>query len=222
MELDEIRAAWADQDRKIEENIRLNRRVLGLLQTGRARPALQRFIFAQMGGAAVWLAIAGISGSFIYHQAGTARFPLMAAVLDLYAIGNIVARIRQTVAAFAIDYTQPVAEIQKKLETLRIAQIRYTQAAILTGLLLWTPFAIVLLKVTADVDAYRSFGTAWIVSNFAFSVAACGCTLWLSRWTAARHGGSSFVGRIANDLAGYNLNAAAQALSSLAEFERED
>ena len=144
-----------------------------------------------------------------------------AAVLHLYAIGNLIAAIRQITAALQIDHDKPIAAIQKQLEALRVLRIRTTQWALLGGILAWTPFVIVALKGFFGVDAYRGLDAGWLLANLLFSLVVVGLSIWLSRKYGGRMNRRPMLQRIMNELAGYNLNSAAGFLASIAEFEDE-
>jgi hypothetical protein len=149
-------------------------------------------------------------------------FALPAAVLGVYAIANLIFLICQIVAALGIDYGMPVSVIQGRLEALRMLRIRYLQVSVLAGMLVWTAFVIVILKLLFDVDAYRSPGIPWLTANLAFSVAVVALAVFLAKKFGPGMTGSLIVQRFLRDLAGYNLNEAAGFLATLAEFHEED
>src|SRR5258708_4480799 len=127
MDLDELKEKWAEHDRKLEVNIRLNRQLLSATNMNRARSALQRLAVLQALGSVIHFAAIVALGAFIADHLGLIRFALPAAVLDLFAIAILIARIRQITMARQIDYAKPIAAIQKQLEALRMLRIRSTQ-----------------------------------------------------------------------------------------------
>ncbi|SRR5216683_3495392 len=218
MDLDEMKQKWAEQDRKLDESIRLNRELVNVAKLNGARSALQRMTVFLGMGAAVWFVITGALGSFIYDHIGNPALAVPAALLDLYAIGMLAATLRQIVAARSIDYGKPVAAIQPMLEALRILRIRTTQWALLGGMVVWAPFVIVAFSALTGVATY---GAAWLWTNVAFGLALIPVTLWVSRKYADRLDGSPFIQRLMNDIAGHNLNAAAAFIGRLSEFQGE-
>jgi hypothetical protein len=155
-------------------------------------------------------------GRFIALNWSTPRFSLPAIVLDLAAIAALAALVAQIGLAMTIDYNQPVAEIQKRLEKLRKFRIRYTQAIILTMTLTWAPIFIVLMKAALGLDVYRLFGIRWIVINVAFGLAVPALMIWVFQKFAPR-----MSQQFLKELAGYNLKAASGFLTTLAEFEKD-
>jgi len=219
LDLNEMKQQWAEHDRKLEESIRLNRQLLSAANLDGARSRLQRLAASLTLDAVVWFAIVAALGSFIYERIGMLRFALPAAALDVFAIGMLAATIRQIVAARQIDYTRPIAAIQKQLEALRVLRIRITKWALLAGAVVWAPFVIVTAKAFFGLDAYSA---AWLWANVVFGLLLIPLAVWLSKRFGDRAGQSPWVQRLMRDIAGHNLNAAEVFLARLSEFTDEN
>ena len=126
--------------------------------------------------------------------------------------------IRQIVGAAHIDYGQPVVAIQRQVEMLAMFRVRATQWAVLAGVAVWAPFAIVVGKAFLGIDSYNA---PWLLANVAFGLGLIPLAVWLSRTFSVRMGRSPFIQRVMKDLAGYNLKAASASLARLSEFEAE-
>jgi hypothetical protein len=221
MDLESLKEKWAEYDRKLDDVIRLNRRILTATTMNRARSYLQRVAMLLAVESVIWFVIIVALGSFTYNHIALPRFALPAAVLDLYAIANLIFLIRQIAAALGIDYGMPVSAIQSRLEAMRMLRIRYIQVSVLAGMLVWTPFVIVVLKTLFDIDAYSSPGVPWLAANLVFTVAVVALAIQLSKRFGTRSSGSPILQRLMKDLAGHNLNEAAGFLATLAEFDEE-
>jgi hypothetical protein len=222
LDLDEMKKQWAEHDRKLDESIRLNRQLLSTANLNGARSAMQRMAAFLGLEAAVQLAVVVALGSFIDEHIAMVRFALPAAALDVFAIAILIAMIRQIAVGLQIDYDKPIAVIQKQLEDLRVLRIRYIQGIFLAATLAWTPLMIVTLEGFWGLDAYRLFGTAFLVSNLLVGLAIIPLALWLSKRFSDRMGRSPFIQRLMKDLAGYNLNAATGFLAKLSQFEDQN
>jgi hypothetical protein len=222
MDLDSLKEKWAEYDRKLDDVIRLNRRVLTATTMNRARSSLQRVALLLAVESVIWFLIIVALGSFIHQHIAILRFALPAVVLDLYAIANLIFLIRQIATALGIDYGMPVSMIQSRLEALRMLRIRYIQMSVLAGMVVWTPFVIVVLKALLDIDAYSSPGVPWLVANLVFTAAVTALAIFLAKRYGHRMSGSPILQRFLKDLAGYNLKEATGFLATLAEFDAED
>ena len=221
VEMDDLRKTWAEYDRKLDTNIRLSRQLLVATNLNRVRSPLRRLAFFLGVESVIQFAVVVALGSFIYENMATPRFALAGAALDVFAIAILIAMILQIAGALQIDYDKPIAVIQKQLGKLRVLRIRYIQGIFLVATLVWTPLLIVALKGFWGLDAYRLFGTAYLVANVLVGVAIIPLAIWLSKKFGGRMGRSPMIQRFMRDLAGYNLNAATGSLATLAKFEEE-
>jgi len=216
MELDELKERWAEHDRKLDLSIRLNRQLMRETYTRRAKWALWRLAAMLALGSIAMLAVIVSLGRFIAQNWSMTKFAIPAVLLDLAAIAALVALNAQIGLALKIDYREPIAAIQKRLEKLRLLRIRYTQAIVLTMTLAWAPIFIVAMRGFFGADVYRLFGTAWVVTNVLFGLAVLALGIWLSKKFGPR-----MSQQFLRDIAEYNLNAASGFLATLAEFEED-
>jgi hypothetical protein len=212
MELDELKEKWTEHDRKLDQSLRLNRQLLRNTYTRRARFALWRLAAMLALGSIFLLAVIVSLGYFISQAWPSPRFAWPAVALDLMAIALLALLIGQVGLSLTIDYNQPVAAIQKRLEMLRKVRVRYIQGIFVAAFLAWMPLFILVMKIFLGVDVYRSFPTSWILTNAAVGFAALAVWIWWSR---------KYGSRVLRELTGYNLNAASGFLDTLAEFERD-
>ena len=222
MELDELKEKWKEHDRKLDLSLRLNRRLLRDSYTARARFALWRLAgMLALGSIAILAVIVGL-GRFIAVNWSAPRFVVPAMLLDMMAIAGLATFIAQMGLALTMDYSQPIAQIQKRLETVRKLRIRYVQGIFLTSTLTWAPIFIIVMKAALGVDVYQAFDTTWLVANVAIGLEILAIGLWLARKFGSRLASTAFGRQFLRDLAGYNLNAASRFISSIEEFERDD
>jgi serine/threonine-protein kinase len=221
MNLDDMKQRWEEQDRKLDAVLRLNARLAQASTLSRAETAMRRLsrllkIEVLLNfGLVLWL------GSFLGDHWTEVRFLPPALVLDLGAIALLAAGIHQLIALGNVDYDEPVVTIQKRLGSLRAQRLRATMLTLLVSPLLWIPLLIVGLKGLLGLDAYAIFDHDWLLANVLFGVAVIPVAVWLARRYADRMERSPLVQRLLRDLAGHNLNAAADFLDRLTRFEEE-
>jgi len=219
MDLEDLKQRWQEQDRKLDEVLRLNTRLLQQPVLNRAHTALRWLslgLWIELGLnflATLWL------GSFLAHHLAEPRFLIPAVTLDLAAILLLAAGIRQLAALRAIDYSAPVVAIQRRLESLRAERIRAVQLTLLFAPLLWTPLLIVALRGLLGLDAYAMFPAGWLLGNLLCGLLVIPLAVGISRRYADRMGRSPWVQRLMRTLAGHSLATATGFLDSLAQFE---
>lgn len=219
MELDELKEKWAEYDHKLDLSIRLTKRLLDAPRMNRARTALRWFAFFLTLEVAVALAVVAALGSFLADHITSLQFAVPAAVLHLFEVATLIVLIRQIMLALAIDYSQPVAAIQRRLESLRVLHVRQIQWTLFASPLLWPPLLIVGLKAFLGVDAYRLLGISYLFYNLLFGIAFLVAAIWVARKFSERMKHFPWVRRLMRALAGYELNAATAFLVEITEFE---
>lgn len=222
MELDALKQSWQDHDRKLDANLRLNTVRLYNVTLGKAGTALRRLSrLLKVGLFFDALILVGL-GSFMADHVTEPRFLVPALALHLFVLLLAIDGGRQVVAIGSLDIGQPIVEIQKRMESLRLQRLRALRLVLLFSPLIWIPMLIVALKGLLGVDAYAIFDHGWLAANVLFGLAVIPLAVWLSRRYADRMQRSPMVQRLLRDLAGYNLNAATAYLGTLERFEREE
>lgn len=221
MELDDMKIAWRELDRRMDVGIALDRRIWRELKLDKTRSALRRLA----GGPVVECVIDALAvlllGVLLFEHIREARYAVAILALHVAAIAKLSATVRQLILITGIDYAAPVVEIQRQLATLRALRVRITMWVLLLAPLLWTPLAIVAAYVLLGVDLYRGFGPMWIGLNLGFGVAVIVVAVWLARSHAGWFRRSRFLQRLADDIAGRSLIKATGHLDEIARFEDE-
>jgi hypothetical protein len=221
MELDDLKTAWRELDRRLDSSLALNRHVLRELKLDKTRSALRR-----LAGLVLFELISGVLaalllGSFLAAHFDTARFAVPAVVLHVVALLTIVAGARQLALIGRINYSGPVVNLQHELAALRASRVRTTSWLLLLSPLLWTPLAIVAAQGLFGFDVYRGFGPLWVASNIGVGLATIPLAVWIARRYSERLGGSRFLKHLADDIAGRSLATAMGHLEEITRFEEE-
>lgn len=225
MELDELKAAWRDLDRRLEHSEGMQSAWRQELALDRTRTALRRWLWLPGSELAVAVLLAGWAGGFLADHAGAALASppgaLPALLLWGLALAGIVAGVRQIVAVVTIDYAAPVLAIQRRLIEARRLRLGAARASLLAWLPLWPLGVVLAAQCVLGFDGYRQFGFAWLALNVALGVALDLVLVWGAR----RYGEALARGRVlrglSDGMAGHGLVAATAQLEELARFGRE-
>lgn len=219
MELDEMRQAWREVDRKLQKLRFANENLRIEMHACRARQSMWRtellmWIEAIANGLGLLLL-----GVFIAQQSAL-RFILPAALLYPAAVAIFASSVAQLVLLSRIDYGAPVLDIQRQLESLRLLRLRTTQGELLSALLLWVPLAVVLMRALKGIDLY-ALGAGWIAVNVALGAAAIPLLWWLAKRFGPLFNRSRFGRILLDDLAGRGLAEARGQMAATARFAAE-
>ncbi len=222
MDLQEMKDRWTEYDRKLDTSLRLNTRILREINLSRVDSALKRLTRLIVFELLMDLGAVVALGMFIASHVGEMRFLAPAVLLDVCAVGFVIASIRQLVALYSLDYSAPVVAIQKQIQTLRIERIRITKWVFLLSPLLWTPLLIVALEGLFGLDSYLFLDGTWLAANLLFGLAFLLLMVWISRRYTDRWQRSPLMQRLMDDIAGRSLTVAAGFLGTLSRFEEEE
>jgi hypothetical protein len=216
MELEEMKRTWGTIGRQLEEQITLNRAIVREAMARRASDRLRPLKLGQI--AQVLSGIVVIVLAIAYYKSNL-RVPhrlIAGVVMHVYGVAAIMLAGMTLSAILAIDWCEPVAEIQRKLERLRSL---YLVNSIVTGLswwILWLPFMqIVFGLLGADFYANTPATFHW---SIAAGVAGILATIAFYRWSH-RPGRESLRRKLDEQAAGASISGAFDELRRMRDFE---
>jgi hypothetical protein len=220
MELDDLKTAWRDLERRLDESEATTRALRRDIKVDRTRSALRRMAWGQAVMVAIWVAVTVVVAPFWIEHRATTHLLLAGAALHLYALMGIISCVIQIAWIASIDHAAPVLALQRKLAVLRRTRILSQLVLGLPMWVLWVVATMVGAMWLLDIDLYaRSPG--WIQLNLLIGVAGIILSLWLPRRLGRTARGSRFVQRVLDDLAGRSLVRVTRELDELASFSRE-
>lgn len=222
MELDDCKNEWAAHGAILERSLAINERLLRDVLLRKVRWALAPFVL----GRALEVALGVVTL--------VAAVPIFFAHLDdpiyLAAVGGLISVAawltwlcaRLLVGVLQLDFATPVTALRRDVERLRIVEYRAFVWALLGGIAIWLPAALVLLEAVTGAEVLPRVDTAWLLGNVVLGVGLLGVGLWLSKRHIDRENRSPRAQRLLDALSGWALRRALENLTELQRFERED
>jgi hypothetical protein len=220
MELEELKELWTQSTRRLEASMRLNTLLLQQANLRKASGLLGRFSRGLVIELLVNFVGVVLLGSFAADHVREAPFFIPAVALAIYAIGLLIASVRQILEIHAVDYDEPVVAIQRKLEQLRLRRIRTTLATLLFAPLMWVPLLVVVLRAFG-IDVYALTSATWLAANVAFGFAVIPLAVFVARRYGRQLGQSTLMRSLADEIAGVSLVSALNSLDTIRHFEEE-
>lgn len=217
MELDALKAAWREHERKLDASVALNLHVARALELDRTRKAVRRAAALPLFELVCDAILVLLFGSFVGDHWREAAMLAPGLVLFVAAVALVAVGVRQLVLAAGIDYDAPVVAIQRDVERLAALRLAKTRAILLAVPLAWPLLLIVGAKGLVGIDAYAAFGVPFVAAQFAFGVVALVALVAIGRRLESR----AFWRRLRNDVVGANLAAARARLATIEGFERD-
>ncbi|MGH8192875.1 MAG: hypothetical protein ACREQ8_00545 [Woeseiaceae bacterium] len=218
MELDDLKTAWQEMERRLEKSENLNLQFFNERRLDKVKSALRWFGWAQAIELAVWFALVVIVAPFWIEHRETAHFLVSGLVLHAYGVAAICLGTVQLLMIGRIRFSRPVLVIQKHVAELRRMRSRSTLLLGLPWCFLWVPLLIVGAKWLWDIDVYSP---GWTPASLAFGLAVMLLAIGYARRQLHRPAGPEWSQRILDHLAGCSLNRAQQQIDAVARFARD-
>jgi hypothetical protein len=216
MELDEMKQAWQNLDRRIEPHYALHVQTFRDLRADKARRGLRPLMWGQ--GLQMAIGVVGLLlfvPMWIAHRDQSA-VAIAGLLLQAYFLGMIIVGAMVQAQIARIDFGAPVIIIQRQLLTLR--KIYVVGGACVVGLPWWFLTAPLLVVVSHGAILQTAPQVIWIQ----LAVGALGLlgTGWFYRW-AHRPQRTALGLRLDNSATGAGIRRAQAAAEDIARFERE-
>jgi hypothetical protein len=214
MELDELKSTWQMLDRHLQQQSTLNLHLFRERKLDKARSGLRRLYWGKIvqilfGDALIYFGIMAAIG----HRDDP---PLLACSLFMLAYGllTVVFGGVSLGRIASIDYTAPVLEIQKRVDTLRRTHVLANWCLGLPWWFLWIAIFVLEMKANVGVDLFVA-APAFIGITGAIGVVGFVSTVWYFRRRNAR------LSAMANDPdTPRGLRDAQAALDDISRLER--
>lgn len=215
MELDELKAAWAQQAQRIDQL-----EVLALQAWQQPRQAsvqrrLRWFSGLQLTWLLVWIVVTVLAASFWVEHRQTPQLLLTGLALHLYGIAAIWVSITRALLAMRADAAEAPVLIQQQ----RLARLRRFTALTELGLgLPWFCLWLLALQWACvqwlGLDLY-AMAPAWFLGTLGFGLVVMLASIWAARGVMRRLPASHRLQRLLDSLSGQSLTRAQQQLREL-------
>jgi hypothetical protein len=216
MQLDDLKQAWAAHGERLERSLAIDERLLRELLLRKVRFALAPYLAWRALEVVLGVAALLVLMPLLAAHAAEPRYLVVGGALAAFTAGITALCARLLVRALRLDHSGPVTAIQREVERLQLAEVRALEWALLGGVVLWLPAALLLFEALTGVDALARVDLAWLAANLVFGL----LVLALGQAWARKH--VERPGRLVDALSGRSLQAAKRHLAELASFEREE
>jgi hypothetical protein len=222
MQLDDLKEAWAAHGAALERSLAINERLLREAMLGKVRSRLAPYLLWRV--LEVGLGVAGLLlvGPVLAAHVGEPRYLVAGGALLAFIAGLTAVCAYLLVRTAQLDYDGPVTGIQRAVEHIKLGEYRVTKWAVLGGVVIWLPAALVLLEAITGVPALALVDLPWLLANLAVGVVVLVLgQVWSKRYVE-RPGLGPRARRVIDALSGRSLRAVAGHLAELSRFERDE
>jgi hypothetical protein len=215
MELDDLKAAWQDLDRRLEAQQHLTRLAFRDSRFERMRRSMLPLAAGQLLQIVAGLALCLLFAPYWIAHWGTAHLVACGMLLHAYGVMLVAFAAGDLLRIARIDYAAPVLEIQQRLGELAAWRGRCVVWFVVAGCFIWVPLALIAFNALgADLWLHRPQMVGWFVGS---SCVALGASWALARF-ARRPGQERLAQALADSAVGRSLAKARTVLAEVAEF----
>lgn len=215
MELDELKAAWAQQAQRIDQLEVLALQAWQQPRQASVKRRLRWFRGVQLAWLLVWIVVTVLAASFWVEHRQTPQLLLTGLALHLYGIAAIWVSITRALLAMRADAAEAPVLIQQQ----RLARLcRFTALTELGLGLPWFFLWLLALQWACvqwlGLDLY-AIAPAWFLGTLGFGVVMMLSSVAAARWVMRRLPASHRLQRLLDSLSGQSLARAQQQLREL-------
>ena len=218
MTLEEMQQTWQTETTRLNHAIRLFENRLMWDRIQRLKTPIRRVMVAL--GFEIFVAVCFliILNSFLATHWRKPQFFLPAAMVHLWCLGTLISSVRQIALAAHINYDEPIATVQTRINELRKQRLTAFRWKFLTGQIVWwIPFTVTALKLVFDVDAYRVLSPAFLAVNLLAGLLAIPILMYAAKSLSATRA-DGVIQRLADIIAGRSLSEARKQAQDLADL----
>jgi hypothetical protein len=219
MEIDDLKRAWQDLDRRLDRVEALHARLQLDARLGTLRHGLRPLVFGQALQVVFGVAVAVVSGMFWTSHRQETAMVFIGLLMQAYGIVAIAMGAATLAGLGRIDYAAPVVAMQKRLASVRRLQVAGGLVVGGAWWVLWLPATAMIMRATLGMPLH-GLPSSWLWLNVALGLAGIAAMRELQR-RSQRADAPRLARRVDDVLAGRSLREAQRALDDIVRFERE-
>lgn len=216
MHLEELEQRWLQLDQKLERSLALGNELMRRVVMQPAERRMKRTAFWPAVDVVFCIAMLLVGGNFLSQHWQDSRVLIPASILMLSILALLIDSIWQLQRLSELDWTGPVANIQRTLEQLRVARIRQFKwimllsplvgfCALMVGL-----YWLIIWGSQGQVNFFDRINTPWVMGNYLFGILFVPAGYYLCQWLANRFQHHPWWQSILDGISGKTIQEASQ------------
>jgi hypothetical protein len=224
MELEELKTAWGEYDKKLDKNLKLNLQLLRKMNFDKARFRM-RWLFVIKITSMCWLMIVvmyliGFAIKYIQQP----QFSIPAMLMILLVSVSLVYEFKQYVIMIHLQLKssdEAIAPLQKRLETLKIMIVNKVKYALF--LIPFYPLLMILTgKIFLNIDFFSPQLKGYLIVNIIFGLLLLPVFIWLYRQLSKKDIKPGLIKNLLPGSGWFLVNDAGDFLKEIDKFEEEN
>ncbi len=222
MHLDDLKETWTAHGTMLERSLAIDERLLREVLLGKVRSSLAPYVLWKALEVALGIAALLVVMPVLAAHLTEPRYVVVAGALAVFTVGLTALCAYLLVNGLRLDYDRPVTALRRDVERLRLVEYHALKWALLGGVVLWLPVALVLFEALTGVDALARVDLLWLALNLIFGLFVLAAGQVLSEKHVERSDLEPWARRLVDAASGRPLRSAVSRLAELSRFEREE
>ncbi len=218
MQLDDLKNPWAEFGTILERNLAIDERLIREVLLTKVRRAFVPYVAWRALEAALGIALLLVTIPLVARHEHEARYVALGGALAASWVVLSAYSLYLLVNGSRLDYGGSVLSLQSEVERLQLAEYGAIKWAVLLGVVLWLPAALVLFEAVTGVPALARVDLSWLVANLIFGIVILFVGHYLSKKYVERADLGPWSKRIVDAVSGHSLRTAARRLAELEKF----
>jgi len=155
MELDDLKTVWAQYDKKLTENLKLNEELLKKMNLDKSKQEMQKPLNYEIGTVVITCLLFLYLGVSTFRFASEMKFFIPGLVSSLLTLMGLISSIKKVNSLTKIDYfNSSVVELQKSINIAKKKAILFRKIEYYVFPLYVVSFAPIFVKAVYNIDIY--------------------------------------------------------------------
>jgi hypothetical protein len=220
MELEALKKSWEEYDKKLDQNLKLNKQIFKEMNLTKTRLSLRSILIFRILEILFFVIAVIALGSFIGNHWGSMQFVIPAAILHIFAIIGLAGSIGQIALIAQIDYAAPITIMQKKLEQVKMHMVQVTRLMMLS-IPFYLAYAVLGFKLFFGVDIVAQGDPNWWLANIILSLLFIPLAIWIYQKLSWKNMHIPWVKSFIYSAGGKQITKAMGFLQEIDNFEKE-
>lgn len=216
----DLQQAWARHERKLDQNRKLNLKLLRKVNLKNTRSKLKQLVWQNALTAIFYIFAALYFIKFTNDHWPVLHFLLSGMALAGWSGTIAYGAIKQLRLILMIDYSGPVTELQKKLSNIKIVIIKNLRLAG-WALPFHIAFMVVAFEILFGIDIIRNSDSDWLMWNGILALGFIGVAIFIHRKLSPANVDKKWINRLIQG-SGSQVGEALEFLKEIEKFEKEE
>jgi len=217
--LEEIKLLWNTYEQKLDRNYKLNLELLKRTNLDKAKNKIRKLTWMTGITLAFYVMVTFFLVVFAIGNISSISVAVSSGILALWTLLISIAAIHELELISRMDYSAPVAELQKRMSHLKLIIIRYLRLGVWI-FPLYMVFVVMFFKVIFGIDIVANADTGWLLWQLPVMLLFTLGAIWAQKKLSPKNAEKPWMNKLLSGN-GSQITEALSLLDEIEQFEKE-